>query len=264
MSERLGDSGEDGGQGAEWDGMPSYEEVRANERAESTEALKSLGAEFRKLERDFAAGFPEAQKKYPDEPERQAKYMDFYVRKYEGWLRHNRFLAGLNVRTAEITNPYYLGGLERIAVSDPMESIEVASARFYSERLSAVQEVATPEEKEVLRETFAKVEEHLLYEYTPRADVDETYDVNRAAAHNRMIEQLNTMNGIAEAHGLTPFTARNFRTSVGYREKNDPNRMYGQQLSSDRAIVARYFDAALPDKVAPLRRKLERENRFDY
>jgi hypothetical protein len=255
----------------QWDNLseqPSYEDVRAEERATAMQELKDLSREYSTLENDFIDRFPEAQQKFADDHEKQTSYNRFFIQKYEDKISYNRRRSEANARLAEITNPYYLAQYDSTAISgDRDRSIEAQSGVLYTERLrdleNAIQETGGNEEHEtLLRQTWPKVRAHIEYRHMSRSEVlnDPNYDRNRTEAHNTVIDQLNAINELAQQYGTRPFTCRSFATSRAYRQASDPTGRRGQVLMTDRAIVQQYFNIAFDSAAKALINKLEREN----
>ena len=80
-------------------------------------------------------------------------------------------------------------------------------------------------------------------------------DEARNRAHNRSIEQLNAINGLAEKYGTPRLTFRNFRTK-GYLEKLP--RAEDAIAENDRACLEAYYTVAFKSEAARLKARFEK------
>ncbi len=242
-----------------WDEMPDYKEVKAVEDEQNKEKLKTLGLEYRALERDFGQEFTDAD----DKKER----LNYTIKKYEDRVRHNRFLAKL--ARSSMKSEYGLAEFEGIVVDRPGETIEAKSGVMYAERLGDLKEAIRGSELgedekradlEGLGRTLGLVMAHIERQFDEASDDFEAKanDRARTEAHNQVIEQLNWMNEVAEKYGVRRFCCRDFLTSRGYNKNSDFNGALGRRMKSDRAIVERYFELAYKERVENIRRKLGR------
>lgn len=270
MKERIENSGGEVGR-SEWERLTEFEEVQANERAESTEKLGELGREYRKVERDFKKEMDAKSNRYAEDPKKQEEYNRFIIEKYESRIRENRFLARINADF--ITNPYYLAGIEKLSIDRPEDTVEAKSGIMYGKRLADLRKSIldgegedAQKEADIKRvgETLGLVLDHISYQYQrPKGEMESRMsDVHRTESHNKMIDQLNWLNEKAEERGVKRFTCRDFITSRGYDRTRDAYGEYGRRMKDDRMIVEKYFDVAFGERVDRMKRTLEREAEF--
>lgn len=253
----------------EWDELA---EVQFRERADKIERLGDLGVEYRQIEEDFREDWAKKQDKYQEEPEKQKKYKRFLIRKHELGARINRAEAKVAARGME---QYQILELDQIATREDVEnSIEVASAELYGDRLKDLREAIGEEPDEELKQrrlerlnrTLGLVEEHIYYKYREnrRIDANEArqYERGRTAAHNEMVKQLNWMNEMAENYEVERMTCRDFVTSEGYDQSKDVGGRVGERMKVDRSMVERFFSKAYKHQVNRLIKKLERTRDF--
>ena len=81
-------------------------------------------------------------------------------------------------------------------------------------------------------------------------------DRMRTEAHNKVIDQLNYLNGLAEKYGVRRFTCRNFLTSRNYNSRLDEYGVYGNRLKTDRKMVEGYFTVAYKQRVEAIKNRL--------
>lgn len=265
----TGDSGE--ARTSEWDDLTDFDSIMEREKVERTEKLTTLGQEYRQLERDFREEFAEKRNKFADDEEKQAEYNVFILKKFEGRVRHNRFLSALH---GESMDPYELAKIDgaHLGMNEIENSIEVKSGDYYGARMKSLREAIEgsdieEEEKKADRDRMAEtldlVLSHVEFEFQQPQDSFESkmWDINKTEMHNKVIDQLNWLNEIAEKYGTERFTCRDFVTSRGHSpgRDHDVGGAMGRKMLSDRAIVKQYFNVAYKERVAGLRRKLERD-----
>lgn len=154
----------------------------------------------------------------------------------------------------------------------PEETIEAATGIFYEERAQvlnqAILEVAQTEESQadslVLRQTWRKVMDYIEaaadYEFLHR-DYN-AYQNMRRNCHNRMIQQLNDINHLAEKYKVERFTARDFMTNdFYYNSKRDPAGSLNHRADYDRESVLAYFKTAFRGDFASSERKAKIKER---
>ncbi|MCL1839741.1 hypothetical protein FWF89_01935 [Candidatus Saccharibacteria bacterium] len=253
--------------------LPSYEDLRDQERESATEQLKVLSKEYHAIEVDFAEKYPEAQQKFADDPEKQANYDKFFIEKYESKISWNRRDAAANARLSNlIISPYTLAQYDNTAIGsydNRQKSVEVQSGILFTERMHALEDAieqsgGNAEHSRLLRQTWPRVEKHIEYQHKSNEEVGadpDYYDRMRTDAHNSMIEQLNDINDLARQYGTRPFTCRNFITSRHHNRKADVGGRLGEIMQTDRVMVQQYFDIAYAAAAAKLASDLE--NRKD-
>ena len=247
--------------------LPTYEEVAERERTAAVAELKTLGAEYRAIERDFIEKQPAAKTKFADDPGKQAGYDKFFIRKYEGKISFNRFLATSKAKLARVSSPYTLAQYEDISLgtySHRERSVEAQSGILYTERLAQLESAieaagGNAEHTKLLRQSWPLVRDHVFYEniMQDRTSTYESIDRSRTEAHNLVIEHLNSINDLARQYGTEPFTCRNFQTSRHYNQRADLGGALANTLRSDRTIVRQYFGIVFNTSINELLRKIE-------
>jgi len=255
--------------GEEVETMPTYEEVRSKELEGYRERASELGREYQQIERDFDEKYPGSLTKYADDPEKQKFYNKFFIEKYENEIASNRREANLCTKPLGLDG-YELADLEKIDIvqSKLERTVEVKSSDLYVSRREALQnklnEEGTEEEKHLLANTYGLILEYADYKFADTSGYalfeHQMHDKMRTEAHNKVIEQLNAMNDLANKYGERPFTCRNFVTSRNYSEEKDKEfgMAYRDRASSDRKIVDFYFSRAYESAMIRAKRQAER------
>ena len=151
-------------------------------------------------------------------------------------------------------------------------TIEAQSGNFYFARIreliTAIEEVGDEKDLALAKGFPDTAAEHLRFKFTPRETLRDEFDTGdpsstwkrvdeaRNRAHNRSIQQLNAINGLAEKYGTTRLTFRNFRTK-GYLEDLPPAE--DAIAENDRACLEAYYTIAFKSEVARLNAKRQRE-----
>lgn len=199
------------------------------------------------------------------------------VRRYEDdlsidWKRSEEAVADLQ-RHGRAHNSYDIAALQNLGNGvAPEDTIEAATGIFYQERaeqLSQALRGAGDDGKEGLRilgRTWRRVMEYLeaTHDYELLHEDYHSYQNGRRAAHNEMIRQLNTINGLAEQYHTPRFTVRNFMTNDFYYDaRRDHGRALDYRANYDRESVMGYFSVAFrQDFEREQRRGERREARF--
>lgn len=127
-----------------------------------------------------------------------------------------------------------------------MKNVAFWGADFHTsilgdQKLSAEQKAA---EYNLLRQTWPAVNTYLQAtgDYDLQHEDPDAYHRVRNSSHNQMIKQLNQLNDLARAHGLKPFTPRNFMTNdFVYEQKRDSGGYLNSRAEYDRETVLGYF-----------------------
>lgn len=211
--------------------------------------MKFWSNEYNMTEKQFAeyvkAGLPEGYretlKKYEDDIRFSwVKLQKMTNKAWEGQL---------------IRSDYELADTQRLGVVEPEETVEAATGIFYEERahslnqaiLACGQNEESQTDNATLRQTWRRVSDYIesVTDYEFKSRDYNAYQNMRRACHNRMIQQLNQINYLAEKYGTERFTARDFMTNDFYYDsKRDRGRSLNHRANYDRETVLAYFRTA--------------------
>ena len=248
----------------------------------SAEELKQISANFRAEQiakapeevNFFASDIRDTEKAFQSQLERSASRGEPYIpsKEFERWedivaddwrLLQERASIGNMSSDAEAKaeSPMF-------TAIDPAHTIEAQAGHFFDDRkdalLDAIRSTDTPtkdQDLEIIRKFPALVGAHLDYRYmsmSEAAEYGESYDRLRTAAHNDVIDGLNSLNDLAHKYHTRSFTPRDFWNS------RNPNQTpsIGNRMSYDRHVVEEYCTYAFASDVARHERKRQREDLF--
>lgn len=151
------------------------------------------------------------------------------------------------------------------------ETIEAQSGHFFKERARKLRDAINAsdltgaEKRRQLEKIDAFWENairHLRFKNMDRDEIrgygSEYYEQSRTLRHNATISSLNDLNDLARSYKLTPFTPRNFWTSVG-SQKDDPEPIK-HRMRYDRDLVEEYYAIAFEREMAE--EKKQADDRF--
>ena len=154
-------------------------------------------------------------------------------------------------KDAEFTDRYERDHTERIASTEPSETIEAKAGDYYDARNKAIIEAVRRNDNETERESdladiyqlHQLVAGHIMaiMDYETRSNDPMIYNSNRRMAHNRLIRGLNKINGIAEKYGEKRLTFRDFITNdFAYDGTKDRGSETNARAEYDRGCVEAY------------------------
>lgn len=154
-------------------------------------------------------------------------------------------------KDAEFADRYERDYAERIASTEPSETIEAKSGDYYDARNRAIIEEVRRNENEAERESdladiyqlHQLVAGHIMaiMDYETRSNDPMIYNSNRRIAHNRLIRGLNKINHIAEKYGEKRLVFRDFITNdFTYDGTKDRGSETNARAEYDRSCVEAY------------------------